>query len=665
MKNRNQTKVSVIVPVYNAESYIEKCISSLLEQTFQDIEIIFVDDGSTDNSLNIIKGKQKQDSRIRFFSQKNQYAGAARNKGLNEAVGKYILFLDADDFFEEDMIKDLYIQAEAKEADIVLCGAYRYDDRTGNAVEQKHWLRTDCFPSDVFSHKDMGDNLFIVTNNAVWNKLFNRQFIIDNNIRFQTLHNTNDMYFMMLSLACAERITYIDHPYVYYRAYTFDNIQSKKKNHPLDFLKALEALKEALIARNVYPEIKEAFRLLASHVIRYGLVTVDDETREVIADALKENKLFNEVIAESPVDDPVACRIKRIIKGTAFKKKIAHTEAVSCLKKSGISDPLCSVILCYPAGFDPLVYENILNQSEKKLEIILAGELSDEIISASKKEKRIALLQTPDQGRSGLRSVALKEAKGKYIYFADRALIMADNALETMIKRCETKDLEMLFIGKKELEVKVMDGISLVSALLDAGVYESSLDHQLIDRVFLKKTGNVLTCGSSNEDSAFTLRNLIKATRTSYLGSDIISFSDVKEETQTYQNLYDHYQNYLQMSETVQKDDLFLPENILSLPLKEKEKTISVYETLPEEERLHQETMDGYARKQFTEEIVKAAKAKQKQKDLQNKLKRTENELANVQERYDKVLQSRSYRFGRLLMWLPHKLKKLFKRKGK
>ena len=110
----------------------------------------------------------------------------------------------------------------------------------------------------------------------------------------------------------------------------------------------------------------------------------------------------------------------------------------------------------------------------------------------------------------------------------------------------------------------------------------------------MKKAGNAFTCGHSNEDSAFTLRNIVKAQRAGYMGSDFCSFNDVKEDAQTYQDLYDHYQNYLNMIEMLQRSNTTIPDNILSLPYLEKEKAILMYETLPDKERLHQETMDGY-----------------------------------------------------------------------
>ena len=97
--------ISIIIPVYNIEKYLKCCLNSILEQTFQEFEVICVDDGSTDHSLEILEEYKKKDKRIRIFTQENKYAGVARNNGLKHAKGEYVLFLDADDFLEKDTLR--------------------------------------------------------------------------------------------------------------------------------------------------------------------------------------------------------------------------------------------------------------------------------------------------------------------------------------------------------------------------------------------------------------------------------------------------------------------------------------------------------------------------------------------------------------------------------
>ena len=117
-------KVSVIVPVYNTSNYLEKCITSLLNQTLQDIEIIMVNDGSLDNSREIIEEFQKKDNRILLFNKENGGQASARNLGLSKATGEYVAFLDSDDYISPVMYEQLYNKAKSMDYDIVLCNYY-------------------------------------------------------------------------------------------------------------------------------------------------------------------------------------------------------------------------------------------------------------------------------------------------------------------------------------------------------------------------------------------------------------------------------------------------------------------------------------------------------------------------------------------------------------
>ncbi len=123
-------KVSIIIPVYNVEKYLKECLNSVVNQTLKEIEIICVDDGSTDNSLSILEEYAKKDNRINLLKQENSGAGAARNKGLDSARGEYIYFLDSDDFLELNAIEILYNQIAKNQADICFFKFYKYNQQT-------------------------------------------------------------------------------------------------------------------------------------------------------------------------------------------------------------------------------------------------------------------------------------------------------------------------------------------------------------------------------------------------------------------------------------------------------------------------------------------------------------------------------------------------------
>ena len=135
----NDIKVSVIIPVYNSEQYLIKCLETIINQTLKDIEIICVDDGSTDSSLQILQDFSNIDNRIKIIKQQHEGTGVARNKGLSVTKGKYLSFLDSDDFFELNILEDLYNCAEKNNTDSVVCKSKIFDNgfiRDNNNIKE-------------------------------------------------------------------------------------------------------------------------------------------------------------------------------------------------------------------------------------------------------------------------------------------------------------------------------------------------------------------------------------------------------------------------------------------------------------------------------------------------------------------------------------------------
>ena len=244
-------EISLIIPVYNKEKYIRTCLDSLINQTYKDIEIICVDDGSCDESFNILKEYEKVDSRIIVIHQDNRGAGNARNVGIKSARGKYMQFLDADDFFEIDMVEKMYYRAEELHTDIVICNALQYDDETG--IEEEHaWLRYQFVYNEPFSYKDV-NNIFNITTSCIWNKLYNTEFIRNNNIWYQEIKTNNDTAFAIISLLLANRIACVDEPFVHYRSYEDPNrIANSRDKHMECSILAYKKVKEELKERGKY-----------------------------------------------------------------------------------------------------------------------------------------------------------------------------------------------------------------------------------------------------------------------------------------------------------------------------------------------------------------------------------------------------------------------------
>lgn len=260
--NDNVPVISVVMAVYNAEMYLRKALDSVLDQTFREIEVICVDDGSTDDSLCILQEYRQRDGRIAIFRNDVQSKGAAmaRNIGVDAARGEYLSIVDADDFFEPDMLEKAYRKAKSEDADAVLFDGYIYDDEL-KADIQVPWILKRSFIPDKnwFTPEENRKALFEMNLGAAWNILFRTSLIQENRIRFTPAFITDDQVFVCLALACAGRITCIHDRLIHYRKNAKTGQTAGMSSHPEAGYVASDFLKEQLIERKRYEEYHTAF----------------------------------------------------------------------------------------------------------------------------------------------------------------------------------------------------------------------------------------------------------------------------------------------------------------------------------------------------------------------------------------------------------------------
>ena len=173
--------LSIIVPVYNGENFIEDCIDSIINQTLKDIEILIINDGSKDNTLNIIESIAKSDSRIKILNQKNSGVSAARNNGISKSRGKYITFVDADDYIDKTMYEKMYKKAEEFNSDIVICNVN--DVLNGNKKVSLS-LNEGIIDIRKLTESEFLSNEYFKLGTAVWHKIFKSNLIKENKIKF-------------------------------------------------------------------------------------------------------------------------------------------------------------------------------------------------------------------------------------------------------------------------------------------------------------------------------------------------------------------------------------------------------------------------------------------------------------------------------------------------
>lgn len=210
--------VSIIVPVYNVEKYLGQCIDSILKQSLKNIELICVNDNSTDNSLEVIKGFAKLDNRVVIINNsKNVGPGTSRNTGINVAHGEYISFIDADDWINPDFLKKLYSLAKKHDADFTMCLITNFDQSHGQMFTRGEFSHTppQHLAGRAFSWKDISSDVFSIPLHS-FNKLYRRDFLARNNILFSDTYFLEDHGFSLKTILLAKRISYIpERLYVY------------------------------------------------------------------------------------------------------------------------------------------------------------------------------------------------------------------------------------------------------------------------------------------------------------------------------------------------------------------------------------------------------------------------------------------------------------------
>ncbi len=248
-------KVSVIIPAYNIEKYIEKCIKSILNQTLNSIEIIVINDGSTDNTLKKIK-KFSDNNSIKIIDKKNEGVVRVRECGLENSIGKYILFVDGDDWLEKNCIEELYNNAEANKSDVVLYNSYWSCEKGKRPVDT--FNLKDNILEDPLRELFLGNIM-----PAIWAKFIKREFLITNEIQLPYgLAIAEDLAYVADVFMCRPKVNCISsNLYNYYSR--SDSVTKTVDKRILDVDKALSLIQRKLKMKNMYNSYKYEFEKLA------------------------------------------------------------------------------------------------------------------------------------------------------------------------------------------------------------------------------------------------------------------------------------------------------------------------------------------------------------------------------------------------------------------
>lgn len=312
-------KISVIIPVYNVEKYLAQCIESIINQTLKDIEIICINDGSTDLSKDILLKYKKQDERIIIIDKANGGYGSACNTGLRLARGKYISIIESDDFIDKNMFEDLYNIAIKYKTDIVKSAYYEYKDNT-NTASKINWSKDYKMPQGVFKICDCTQLIYF--HPSIWSCIYKKSFLDKNKIRFIEAKGAGwvDNPFQIQTLCLAKKIFYTDKAYYYYRL-TNPNSSSNIVNIKNPFDRSDEIHK-------FLNEKKIEDKNLYAHLYKREMSYIDIILKGITSDLfdLAADKIFK-----------MAKRMnKEVILNSKYVNDYEKSVYESCLSKTGI-----------------------------------------------------------------------------------------------------------------------------------------------------------------------------------------------------------------------------------------------------------------------------------------------------------------------------------------
>ena len=339
-----QPSVSVIIPVYNAAPFLHQRIESVQKQTLQNIEIICVDDGSTDASFRILQEFATSDHRMSVYQCKHKNAGFARDYGMNRASGKYIIFLDADDYCQPNMLETLFITAEKRKADVVVCRTMNYSESTGKKSRAVGAIKDAYIPNTkngVFSYRDCPEKIFQLFVAWTWDKLYRFSIIKENGLKAQHLQAANSFAFCCGVLVKAKRIVVVDR-YLCVQRRDVQTSITKQLNIAWNcgYLASLK-LKTDLESWGLYDKLKISYQNIALHNLVWYLSKLEEFPdiyeklyKKIHGQYLRDLDLVN--LDKSTIYNQKEYQLYKILKEASFSEGLLRLLAQSQQKAESL-----------------------------------------------------------------------------------------------------------------------------------------------------------------------------------------------------------------------------------------------------------------------------------------------------------------------------------------
>ena len=555
--NNKAPLVSIVIPILNVGKMIASCLDSILEQTYGGFEVICVDGGSRDKSAEIAFEYSKRDPRIAVYRASCQSAGAARNIGMKKATGKYLAFIDSDDYVDQDMLKTLVDEAETYCADVVCFPCLRYDDIKESLLNGTFYLDRSRIPNqEVFSKYEIANCLFQFISPYTFSRLYNVEFLRKNGMQLKEYPVFDDVYFSYICLEKANRIRCIRTPLYYHRK----RINSKSQNsfkHVLFFCQSIEDIRQELIKDGCFDLLQDSLCEYAIRVLVELISSCPESTYRMRAlESLESEKasfLVEYLNKETERKQPLKGRVDTLLGALeqhAENQRLQSENIVELLVQQKLSEaPLVSIIMPVYQDEEYLqqALDSIFSQGFDSFELICIDDGSTDrslqlLLENAKTNEHMSVLTQSHRGVSLARNVGIEHAVGEYIYFMDSDDILKTNALETMFAAAQKNDLEVLcFNGeryydpdctehehlfrpeyeRREVYPELTDGKTLLTELIENRDYTVVVWLVLFKRKLLTDNGICFYPGIIHSDNLFSITTLLRAKRAGFIPDNL------------------------------------------------------------------------------------------------------------------------------------------------
>lgn len=551
-----QPKISIIVPVCNVESYLDECLSSIINQTMKDIEIICINDGSTDNSLAILKKYSSIDSRIIIIDKQNAGYGAAMNDGLDVAQGEYIGILESDDFVCENSWLELYNLAKTNELDVVKGCYWKHRQNSDSFFEVIAEVDPNC-PS---KYSPLPYNTIIKPldyprcfwmNPSIWSALYKTRFLQKNNIRFNETPGASyqDTSFSFKVWSQADKVMFVNNPILYYR---IDNEASStnSKSKVFAVCDEMDECEKYIFDNECDDSLSKILCALRYKTYIWNLARIGSAYKAMFIQRAMLD--FRKDLLKGNFDNSMFTDTGRELFFSIAGEHVSlnRISQSHVIFRAHVDKPLVTVIVPF---YNQEIYlseciDSVLSQTLSEWELILIDDGStDSSLEIAKQylevDNRISLYSQNNLGQSAARNIGLQNSKGEYIFFLDSDDMMTPEALETLYYRAkkykldvllfeadaiyESEDLEKqfghfktMYKRKKEYSA-IRSGAYLFSEMEFGRDYQVSPCLSFVSRrhIFINKLK--FEEGIIHEDNLWTFQLLLMANRTSHISKSL------------------------------------------------------------------------------------------------------------------------------------------------